>query len=258
MEIEDGNAESPAHYSQVSAAFMAQEVARLKEENEQLHNDVGYWQHQTNHWYMRANYTPQQIAEFIRRRSVAIDNDAEARSLPEEQSVNSTIDDNGSINYNGTTERPEDRTDPLPTGHAERRASKRGHGMSYITRTGNLAGTPKLHEGDKGPYTYARILVSDSIANEDGSFKDGPTIAYDVAVNGGQARELVATAERSGNVRVIFSGRYRVTEWTGEKGTQIRHEVKADQVGISLRGQSITVERGAQAESVEVGDDTPF
>lgn len=48
--------------------------------------------------------------------------------------------------------------------------------MSYITRTGNLAATPTLREGDNGPYTYARVLVSDRIRKENGSYTDGPTM----------------------------------------------------------------------------------
>lgn len=262
MEATNDGEPQPVFYSQVTAAAMASELDRLKTQNERLQADVGYWQGQTNHWYMRANYAPEQIAEFIRRRSRMIDDGGERLSRTAESktpdSINSTITDNSSIAYNGTAGRSEDGNAPVPTGRAERRASKKGHGMSYITRTGNLAGTPTLHEGDRGPYTYARILVNDSVAQDDGSFAKGPTIAYDVAVSGGQARELVATAERSGNVRVIFSGRYRVTEWVGEKGTQIRHEVKADQVGISLRGQAVIIERGESADPVEVGDDTPF
>ncbi|MES6917829.1 hypothetical protein U6Q14_12005 [Cutibacterium acnes] len=31
--------------------------------------------------------------------------------------------------------------------------------MSYITRTGNLAGAPELREGERGPYTYARVTA---------------------------------------------------------------------------------------------------
>lgn len=127
--------------------------------------------------------------------------------------------------------------------------------MSHITRTGNLAGTPTLREGEHGPYTYARILVTDRIRQEDGSFIDGATIGYDVAVSGSQATELVATAEKSGNVRVMFSGRYRVTEYHGEQGTRIQHEVRADEIGISLRGQSVTVDRNANDAPNE---DTPF
>ena len=83
--------------------------------------------------------------------------------------------------------------------------------MSYIVRTGNLAATPKLQQGERGSYTYARVIVTDSIKKGE-DYVDGPAIAYDVAVSGRDAERLVATAERDGNVRVIFSGRYYVTE----------------------------------------------
>lgn len=118
--------------------------------------------------------------------------------------------------------------------------------MSYITRTGNLTETPALREGENGPYTYARVAVSDRIRQDDGSYLDGPTVYYDVAVGGNQAEKLVEAAERSGNIKITFSGRYRVTEYQGEQGTRIQHEVRADEVGVSLRVQSVTVARGSR------------
>ena len=128
--------------------------------------------------------------------------------------------------------------------------------MSYITRTGNLAATPVLRENDKGkPYTYARVLVSDRIRQDDDTYTDGPTVAYDVAVSGNQAVNLVEVAEESGNVRVTFSGRYRVTEYKGEQGTRLQHEVRADEVAVSLRGQSVRV---VGKPASDQGDDTPF
>lgn len=108
--------------------------------------------------------------------------------------------------------------------------------MSYITRTGNLTEAPTLRTGESGPYTYARVAVSDRIRQEDGSYVDGPAVFYDVAVGGSQATNLVEAAERSGNIRITFSGRYRVTEYKGEQGTRIQHEVRADEVSVSLRG----------------------
>ncbi len=93
--------------------------------------------------------------------------------------------------------------------------------MSYITRTGNLAATPELRQGERGAYTYARVLVSDRIRQDDDTYTDGPTVAYDVAVSGSQATALVEAAERSGNIRVTFAGRYRVTEYKGEQGTRL-------------------------------------
>ena len=126
--------------------------------------------------------------------------------------------------------------------------------MSYITRTGNLAAKPELRQGERGPYTYARVLVSDRIRQDDDTYTDGPTVAYDVAVSGSQATALVEAAERSGNIRITFTGSYRVTEYKGEQGTRLQHEVRAEDVAVSLRGQSVTVERSARSES----DDTPF
>jgi single-strand DNA-binding protein len=126
--------------------------------------------------------------------------------------------------------------------------------MSHITRTGNLAAKPELRQGERGPYTYARVLVSDRIRQDDDTYTDGPTVAYDVAVSGSQATNLVEAAERSGNIRITFTGSYRVTEYKGEQGTRLQHEVRADDVAVSLRGQAVTVERSARSES----DDTPF
>lgn len=126
--------------------------------------------------------------------------------------------------------------------------------MSYITRTGNLAATPVLREGESGPYTFARVLVSDRIRQDGDTYVDGPTIAYDVTVTGNQAVNLVAAAEVAGNIRVTFSGRYRVTEFKGEQGSRLQHEVRADDVAVSLRGQSVTVSSNRAAG----GDDTPF
>ena len=123
--------------------------------------------------------------------------------------------------------------------------------MSYITRTGNLTEAPTLRTGESGPYTYARVAVSDRIRQEDGSYVDGPAVFYDVAVGGSQATNLVEAAERSGNIRITFSGRYRVSEYKGEQGTRIQHEVRADEVSVSLRGQSVAVERSARADERE-------
>lgn len=116
--------------------------------------------------------------------------------------------------------------------------------MSYITRTGNLAATPELRSGDKGSYTYARVLVSDRIRQKDGSYIDGPKIPYDVSVSGAQAENLVDAAERSGNIRVTFSGTYIVDSYQPDDNSDPRpvHRVYADEIGVSLRGQRVTVE----------------
>lgn len=134
--------------------------------------------------------------------------------------------------------------------------------MSYITRTGNLAETPTLRQGERGPYAYARVIVTDRIRQDDGSYVDGAPIGYDVAVSGSEAVNLVDAAEVSGNIRVTFAGRYRVTEYKGENGTRVQHQVNADEVSVSLRGQRVRVEKGTAGteagSEASYGDDTPF
>jgi len=129
---------------------------------------------------------------------------------------------------------------------------------SYITRTGNLAATPELRQGEKGPYTFARILVSDGIRQEDGSYVDGPTIPYDVAVSGDKAVKLVDAATESGNIRIMFAGRYRVTEYQGENGPRLQHRVNADEIAVSLTGQTVRVIKTTAPDPADYGDDTPF
>jgi single-strand DNA-binding protein len=132
--------------------------------------------------------------------------------------------------------------------------------MSTITRTGNLARTPELRHDDKGrPYTFARVIVTDRVRGENGEWEDGGTIGYDVAVNGSEAEALVATAEASGNIRVLFTGDYRTRLYTPEGGEpRIVHEVRNATVAISLRGQSVTVEKRGSAADDDSDSDRPF
>lgn len=118
--------------------------------------------------------------------------------------------------------------------------------MSFISRTGNLAATPVLREGDNGPYTFAKVIVTDRIKTKDEGWLDGPPIAYEVAVNGDEAKRLVAAAQRDGNVRVTFTGRYRVTEWQSDNGPRPQHEVRADSIGLAFRGQDVGIIKAAE------------
>ncbi|NLC98791.1 MAG: single-stranded DNA-binding protein [Actinomycetales bacterium] len=123
--------------------------------------------------------------------------------------------------------------------------------MSYITRTGNLVETPTLRHNERdAPYTYARVAVSDRLRDKDtGEWCDGPTVFYSVSVNGQQAEQLVEAAETSGNIRVTFSGDYRVTGYRTESGEErVQHEVRADEVGASLRNQRVTVSKVQQGD----------
>lgn len=116
--------------------------------------------------------------------------------------------------------------------------------MSYISRVGNLAKVPKLRKSDTAEYCHAIVIVSDRERDENKEWRDGPPIAYKVSISGEQARNLVAAAEEGGNIRVTFSGRYRVTQDESKTGeSRTRHEVRADEIGVSLRGQRVTVRR---------------
>lgn len=59
--------------SWVTYEYMREELERLTAENEQLRRDNDYWREETNRWYMKASYTPQQIAGFVRRRNASMD-----------------------------------------------------------------------------------------------------------------------------------------------------------------------------------------
>lgn len=52
----------------------------------------------------------------------------------------------------------------------------------------------------------------------------------------------MATSERDGNVSVFFAGRYDVGEDTTNDGTpRVQHDVQADGIGVSFRGQDVHV-----------------
>ncbi|AWF99859.1 single-stranded DNA-binding protein [Clavibacter michiganensis] len=121
--------------------------------------------------------------------------------------------------------------------------TNRSRTMSHISRTGNLAGTPDLRQGPKGPYTYAAVIVNDRYQDDNGTWVQGPPIRYELAVSGTQAVALVATAKACGNIRVTFSGAYTVREFQGDKGAILQHKVFVDEIGASFFGQDVTVAR---------------
>lgn len=117
--------------------------------------------------------------------------------------------------------------------------------MSYIVRAGNLAATPELRTADSGAlFCYADVIVNDRERLDDGSYRDLGTIRYSLTVFRSAAEQLVSTAETSGNVRVMFAGRYRVREYDRKDGGKgISHDVMVDEIGVSLTGQRVAVDR---------------
>lgn len=116
--------------------------------------------------------------------------------------------------------------------------------MSFITRTGNLAATPELRRNENGqPYCFATVIVNDTI-NNNGTYETISTTPYNLTVNGTQAEQLVATAEQSGNIRVTFTGTYRIRNYKRDDGsTGTSHDVRVTDIGASFKGQQVSVTR---------------
>ncbi len=116
--------------------------------------------------------------------------------------------------------------------------------MSYITRTGNLVATPELRENERGgKYAYARIAVSDRVPVGD-EWVDSPTVFYTVALSGRDAVSVVALAQTSGNVRLVVTGELTTTGYkTDNEEIRFDNHIRADEVGVSLRGQDVNVTR---------------
>jgi len=53
-------------------------------------------------------------------------------------------------------------------------------------------------------------------------------------------------------VRILFAGRYRVREYDRRDGGKgISHDVVVDEIGVSLTGQRVAVERGRRSGGEE-------
>lgn len=131
--------------------------------------------------------------------------------------------------------------------------------MSFITRVGNLAATPELrHDKNGRPYCFPRVIVNDAKLNEHGEYETTGTTAYNVAVNGNQAEQLCKTAQKDGNIRVLFTGHYHVETYTRDDGTTgTSHKVNATDIAASFKGQNITINPHKQTPDTKQPDTAP-
>ena len=131
--------------------------------------------------------------------------------------------------------------------------------MSYIVRAGNVASTPELRTADSGrTYCYADVIVNDRERLEDGSYRDLGTVRYSLTVFRSAAEQLVETAQTSGNVRVLFAGSYRVREYDRRDGGKgISHDVVVDEIGVSLTGQRVAVDKNRRSSGGEAAENAP-
>ncbi|MFB8191362.1 hypothetical protein ACFC14_18745 [Microbacterium sp. NPDC055988] len=75
------------HISWATYEYMRHAIERLEAENAQLRANVAYWEHQTNHWYMKANYSETELETMYRRRSRIELEFTETQDTEEQQSV---------------------------------------------------------------------------------------------------------------------------------------------------------------------------
>ncbi|MDN3310234.1 single-stranded DNA-binding protein [Microbacterium oryzae] len=126
--------------------------------------------------------------------------------------------------------------------------------MTYITRIGDLEQISELHRGEGEPYAQARVLVLDEVDRAAGVKEGRPAAAYDVLVSGAQATALVEAAQRStGRMRLFFAG---TTE--DRPADEAVHRVRADEVGVSLLDQTVTVHDSDQSVAQTEPWDAPL
>jgi single-strand DNA-binding protein len=117
------------------------------------------------------------------------------------------------------------------------------------------AGCSELRHGESGSFAYVAVLVNDRARQQDGSYQDTGAVRYNLTVRGTTAQRLVELAQRSGNLRIMFAGRYRVREFEHAGSVTLSHDVRVDELGVSLVGQTVTVQLGSSAESFEEDPD---
>jgi len=80
-------ADATYEYLRAENARLQTEVAQLKQERAQLHRDLAVQEQQTNHWYMKANYTPAELQIMYTRRSKGMNEFTGAWLTPDEQAA---------------------------------------------------------------------------------------------------------------------------------------------------------------------------
>lgn len=120
---------------------------------------------------------------------------------------------------------------------------------------------PKMRESQKGtPYVTFSVGWSESQRDGAGQWVDGPTMWVQVKAFGKQAQNI-ADSLGSGD-RVVVAGELRPEEWNSNHGAETVLAMLADQVAVSLVGQTATVQRvkreGSPWPNGQAGEEPPF
>lgn len=114
--------------------------------------------------------------------------------------------------------------------------------MSYIVRSGRLAGPVDLKSDEDGTLTaHATLIVNDRARDpKTGTWYDAATTAYRLTVRGRTAQRLTDFQERSGNQVLVFAGDYKIRTYTAPDGTQrLSHDVWVDHLGVDLAAHDV-------------------
>jgi single-strand DNA-binding protein len=119
-----------------------------------------------------------------------------------------------------------------------------------VTLEGNLTSDPE-HGGSDNGTEYARftVAVNDRRLNETtGTWEDAGTVFHRVVVFNQQARNVADSLHKGDSV--IVSGDLRFGTYTDKETGQTREtrDVVADNVGASVKFQTVTVARTPKAE----------
>jgi len=119
-----------------------------------------------------------------------------------------------------------------------------------VTLEGNLTGDPE-HSGSDNGTEYARftVAVNDRRLNETtGTWEDAGTVFHRVVVFNQQARNVADSLKKGDSV--IVAGDLRFGTYTDKETGQTREtrDVVADNVGASVKFQTVSVARTPKAE----------
>ena len=116
--------------------------------------------------------------------------------------------------------------------------------MSYIVRTGNLAGPVKLTQNTDGTHHgRVTVIVNDRAKDpETGKWETVATTGYYLRVHGLPAVKLKDFQELNGNAAIIFSGTYRARTYTSQDGHErVSHDVWVDHIGADIARQELHI-----------------
>jgi single-strand DNA-binding protein len=122
---------------------------------------------------------------------------------------------------------------------------------NMVTLVGSLGNEPELRTTQQGGEVLNfRLATNERKRNADGTWVDGPTSWFRVAVWGTLGRNALASLHKG--QRVVVQGTLRIAEFTAESGGTTRTaEVKAHAIGHDLAFGTSAFTRNGQQETIQ-------